>query len=66
MVEITYTVRGMSCGHCERAVREELLEVDGVTSVDVDLDVKTVVVRGERLDDAILKSAIGAAGYEAN
>ena len=46
MAEITYTVPGMSCGHCERAVREELLGVDGVTSVDVDLDVKTVVVRG--------------------
>ena len=66
MAEITYTVPGMSCGHCERAVREELLEVDGVTSVDVDLAVKTVVVRGERLDDATLKSALGAAGYEAS
>ena len=66
MAEITYTVPGMSCGHCERAVSEELLEVDGVTSVDVDLDAKTVLVRGERLDDATLKAAIGAAGYEAN
>ena len=60
MTDITYSVPGMSCGHCERAVREELLEVDGVTSVDVDLDVKTVVVRGERLDDPTLKSAIGS------
>jgi copper chaperone len=63
--EITYTVPGMSCEHCTAAVGSELREVPGVESVAVDLDTKLVVVRGERLDDAALRTAIEDAGYEA-
>jgi copper chaperone len=62
---ITYTVPGMSCGHCKQAVTEELSAVRGVDSVDVDLDTKLVVVAGDRLDDAALRAAIVEAGYEA-
>ena len=29
-VERTYTVTGMTCGHCEMSVREEVSEVTGV------------------------------------
>ncbi|HZO97785.1 MAG TPA: heavy-metal-associated domain-containing protein [Gaiellaceae bacterium] len=62
---ITYTVPGMHCGHCKAAVAGELAAVPGVTSVDVDLDSKLVVVEGEGLDDGRLRSAIEEAGYEA-
>ena len=62
---LEYTVSGMSCGHCEAAVKEEVSEVDGVDSVDVDLATKLVVVRGEGLDDAAIRAAIDEAGYEA-
>jgi len=62
---ITYTVPGMSCGHCKQAVKEELSAVGGVESVDVDLDTKLVVVAGEVLDDDALRAAIEEAGYEA-
>ena len=65
MNETTYTVPGMHCAHCERAVGSELREVAGVESVDVDLDTKLVVVRGEALNDAALRAAIAEAGYEA-
>ncbi len=65
MIELTYTVLGMSCGHCKAAVTEEVSSVAGVESVDVDLDTKLVVVRGEGLDDAALRAAIDEAGYEA-
>lgn len=65
MNEITYTVPGMSCGHCEAAVSAELQEVAGVESVDVDLDTKLVVVRGDGLDDEALRAAIDEAGYRA-
>lgn len=34
----TYTVTGMSCGHCVTAVTDELSKLDDVTRVDVDLD----------------------------
>ena len=65
MTELTYTVSGMSCAHCEAAVKEEVSAVAGVDSVDVDLDTKLVVVRGEGLEDAALRAAIVEAGYEA-
>ncbi len=62
---ITYTVPGMSCGHCKASVTEELSDVAGVDAVDVDLDTKLVVVTGSGLDDAALRAAIEEAGYRA-
>jgi copper chaperone len=62
---ITYTVPALHCGHCERAVKEEVGAVGGVASVDVELDAKRVTVRGEGLDDAALRAAIEEAGYTA-
>jgi copper chaperone CopZ len=65
MREIRYRVPGMSCEHCERAVRTEIEQVAGVESVDVDLDTKLVRVHGTDLEDAALRAAIEEAGYEA-
>ena len=65
MPELTYTVAGMHCAHCEHAVRSELRQVAGVQSVDVDLETKLVVVRGDGLEDTALRAAIEEAGYEA-
>jgi copper chaperone CopZ len=62
---LTYTVPGMSCAHCEAAVREELETIAGVESVDVSLETKSVVVHGTGLDDTALRHAIDEAGYEA-
>jgi copper chaperone CopZ len=62
---LTYTVLGMHCGHCKQAVTEEISAVNGVESVDVDLDTKLVKVVGNDLDDAQLRAAIDEAGYEA-
>ena len=62
---ITYTVAGMHCGHCRTAVQEEVGAVEGVQSVDVDLDQKLVTITGSNLDDAALRTAIDEAGYEA-
>lgn len=64
-MEMTYTVSGMSCGHCKSAVEQELGQVPGVESIDVDLDTKLVVVRGEGLEDEALRAAIDEAGYAA-
>lgn len=64
-MEITYTVTGMSCGHCKSAVEGEVGRVPGVESVNADLDTKLVVVRGEALADDALRAAIDEAGYEA-
>jgi copper chaperone CopZ len=63
--ELTYTVPAMHCGHCTAAVAEEVGAVAGVESVDVDLETKLVVVRGDGLDDAAIRVAIAEAGYQA-
>ena len=65
MTEITYSVPGMSCGHCRAAITAEVSAVPGVRRVDVDLDAKLVAIGGDDLDDAALVAAIDEAGYEA-
>ena len=65
MSELTYSVPAMHCGHCEAAVAGEVGAVPGVESVDVDLETKLVVVRGDGLDDAAIRAAIEEAGYQA-
>lgn len=62
--QMTYTVPGMSCGHCRTAISTEVAKVAGVATVDVDLEAKRVSVAGEQLDDAAIRAAIDAAGYE--
>ena len=65
METIEYSVPGVSCAHCRAAITEEVAPLEGVTSVDVDVEAKRVTVKGERLDDAALREAIEEAGYEA-
>ena len=62
--QLTYSVPGMSCGHCRTAVTTEVERVPGVASVDVDLDTKRVIVAGADLDDAAVRAAIDEAGYD--
>jgi copper chaperone CopZ len=62
---ITYSVPGMSCGHCRAAITAEVGAVPGVETVEADLDTKLVAISGENLDDATLVAAIDEAGYEA-
>lgn len=63
--ELVYSVPGVSCGHCRAAITEEVAPLEGVESVDVDLEAKRVAVRGAALDDAAIRAAIEEAGYEA-
>jgi copper chaperone len=58
----TYSVPGISCGHCKSAIEAEVSEVDGVDSVVVDVDAKLVTVSGG--DDAAIRDAIDGAGYD--
>lgn len=63
--ELRFQVPGMTCGHCVNAVKTEVAGVAGVTSVDVDLETKNVVVQGAHLDLEAIKAAVDEAGYEA-
>lgn len=59
----TLKVIGMSCEHCERAVKEEVGKVQGVSSVLVNLGSKQVEVEGSNLNDFDLRKAVEEAGY---
>jgi len=61
----TYTVTGMSCGHCEQSVEDAVGELDGVEDADADNEGGTLVVEGEPDDDAVI-AAVDEAGYEAS
>lgn len=60
----TYSVPGVSCAHCKQAIEGEVSQVQGVVSVDVDLEAKTVSVVAEPLDEQAIVAAIDEAGYE--
>ncbi len=60
----TSSVPGMTCEHCRRAITDEVGRVPGVTSVDVDLDVKRVAVDGAAFSDDAVRAAIDEAGYD--
>jgi copper chaperone CopZ len=61
----TYTVKGMTCGHCVGSVSKELATLSGVTNVEVDLASGVVTVTSEQpLDRAAVREAVDEAGYE--
>lgn len=65
-VTTTYNVTGMTCGHCENAVREEVSEIAGVENVDVSAETgKLTITSASPLADADVVAAVDEAGYEA-
>ena len=64
MIEVRYSVPGISCDHCVNAITGEVFQVAGVSEVVVDVEAKVVTVRGEDLYDSALRAAIDEAGYD--
>jgi copper chaperone len=62
-MSLRYSVPAISCDHCKHAIEAEVGKLDGVASVAVDVDTKSVLVDGTAPDDT-LRAAIGEAGYE--
>jgi copper chaperone len=60
-----YVVHGMTCDHCVVSVTEEVSEVAGVESVQVDLASGRLTVAGAGFGEDEIKSAVAEAGYEA-
>ncbi len=61
----TYTVTGMTCGHCVSAVTEEVTAVPGVTAVDVDLASGRLTVTSDApVDDDAVRAAVDEAEYQ--
>lgn len=61
-----YQVTGMTCGHCEMSVREEVEQIAGVTGIEVSASTGRLVVTSESgVDDAAVLAAVEEAGYTA-
>ncbi|MFH8784960.1 heavy-metal-associated domain-containing protein [Streptomyces roseoverticillatus] len=64
-ITTVYRVTGMTCGHCESAVQEELSTLAGVTSVQAMAGTGEVtVVSAAPLDEEAVRAAVDEAGYE--
>jgi copper ion binding protein len=65
MTEATYSVSGMTCDHCVKAVETEVGRIAGVASVAVDLGSGRVTVRSDGpLDPDDVRAAVEEAGFE--
>jgi copper chaperone len=65
MSTATYTVVGMTCGHCVKAVSEEVWQLPGVTTVEVDLASGGLTVTSDApVDETAVRAAVEEAGYE--
>lgn len=63
---LEFQVTGMSCGHCEVSIREEVAEVPGVDDIQVSAQTGRLVVSGtDPIDDAKVLAAVDEAGYSA-
>lgn len=61
-----YRVSGMSCAHCEGAVRSEVAQIPGVDAVTVSAATGTLFVTStEPIDADAVLGAVDEAGYEA-
>ncbi len=61
----TYSVTGMTCGHCVSSVTEEVRVIPGVESVGVVLETGAVsITSAGPIDDAAVRSAVEDAGYQ--
>ncbi|MEV7403947.1 heavy-metal-associated domain-containing protein [Streptomyces sp. NPDC091267] len=64
-VTTVYQVTGMTCGHCEGAVSEELSGIEGVTSVKAVASTgRVTVISRAPLDEQAVRAAVDEAGYE--
>ena len=61
----TYTVTGMTCGHCVSSVSEEVSAVPGVSDVQVELETGKVTVTSDQpVGQDRVRAAVEEAGYE--
>mgnify|MGYP000022205084 FL=1 len=57
-----FTVQGMTCGHCERAVTRAVLQIDPQAQVKIDRAPNRVEVQSTQPREAVAK-AIAEEGY---
>lgn len=63
-MEYVFEVKGMTCGHCERAVTQAVQDLDSAAEVSIDRASNKVVVNSASASRESLVSAIAEEGYE--
>ncbi len=63
MDQITLSIDGMMCKHCQARVEQALTSVNGVTKVEVSLENKTATITGTASKDTLVQAVVNA-GYE--
>ena len=64
-MEKVLKVEGMTCGNCQKHVKNALAKMEGVTGVEVSLEAKTATVQATRdIPVAEFEKVIADAGYE--
>lgn len=65
MTTQTFSVQGMTCDHCVKAVTDEIQKIGGVTGVDVSLETGSVTVASDSgVEEGEVRAAVDEAGYE--
>ncbi|MGI6576619.1 MAG: copper chaperone CopZ [Eubacteriales bacterium] len=66
MKKVVLKVDGMSCSHCENAVKNAAESIEGVKSVSIDLAAKTVSIEYDSSTASLdaIRSAIEDQGYD--
>lgn len=65
MTEHRFTVPDVSCDHCVNAIKSSVLKVDGVYTVDVNIESKLVTVGHDAVvNTGAMRQAIQDAGYD--
>ena len=65
MNKIEITIEGMTCGHCQMSVTNEIATLEGVKSVSVDHTLGTAIVESEGVSNEQFEEAVTEAGYKA-
>lgn len=65
MSKIEIKIEGMTCGHCQMSVTNEIATLEGVKSVNVDHTLGTAVVESDGVTNEQFEEAITEAGYKA-
>ncbi len=63
-MEKTYTVDGMTCGHCVQSVSTEVAKLPGVDAVDGERTTGCMTVTGDGFADEEVDAAVDEAGYK--
>jgi copper ion binding protein len=66
MEKKTFSIPGISCGHCVNAIKTELNELDGVATVEGDIEGKRVEVEWDApATEDIIKDKLTEINYPA-